>query len=39
MDLKIFLEDLFDKPIDLVTKQSLKPQIKQAVLQEAIDVT
>ena len=39
MDLKFFLEDLFNKPVDLVTKRSLKPQIQQAVLQEAIDVT
>jgi predicted nucleotidyltransferase len=39
MDLKFFLEDLFDKPVDLVTKRSLKPQISQSVLAEAIDVT
>ncbi|MBW4659567.1 MAG: nucleotidyltransferase family protein [Drouetiella hepatica Uher 2000/2452] len=39
MDLKFFLEDLFEKPVDLVTKRSLKPQIQQAVLHEAIDVT
>lgn len=39
MDLKFFLEDLFDKPVDLVTKRSLKPQISQTVLAEAIDVT
>lgn len=38
MDLKIFLEDLFEKPIDLVTKRSLKPQIRQTVLEESIDV-
>lgn len=39
MDLKFFLEDLFGKPVDLVTKRSLKPQISQVVLEEAIDVT
>ncbi|MBW4486511.1 MAG: nucleotidyltransferase family protein [Trichocoleus desertorum ATA4-8-CV12] len=39
MDLKFFLEDLFGKPVDLVTKRSLKPQISQTVLEEAIDVT
>ena len=39
MDLKFFLEDLLGKPVDLVTKRSLKPQIQQTVLQEAIDVT
>ncbi|HBC41845.1 MAG TPA: nucleotidyltransferase [Pseudanabaena sp.] len=38
MDLKIFLEDLFHKPVDLVTKRSLKSQIRQTVLEEAIDV-
>ena len=39
VDLKFFLEDLFGKPVDLVTKRSLKPQISQVVLEEAIDVT
>ena len=39
MDLKFFLEDLFDKPVDLVTKHSLKKEIRQQVLQETIDVT
>ena len=38
MDLKFFLEDLFHKPVDLVTKRSLKSQIRQTVLEEAIDV-
>ncbi|MEM8721819.1 MAG: nucleotidyltransferase family protein [Cyanobacteria bacterium P01_G01_bin.39] len=36
MDLKFFLEDLFNVPVDLVTKRSLKPEISQKVLQEAI---
>ncbi len=36
MDLKIFLEDLFGKPVDLVTKHSLKPQITDTVLEETI---
>ena len=39
MDLKFFLEDLFDLPVDLVTKRSLKKEISQKVLQEAIYVT
>jgi uncharacterized protein len=39
MDLKFFLEDLFGKPVDLVTRRSLKPQIRQTVLEEAINVT
>ena len=36
MDLKLFLEDLFDVPVDLVTRHSLKKEISQRVLQEAI---
>lgn len=39
MDLKLFLEDLFNMPVDLVTKRSLKKEISQKVLQEAIYVT
>jgi uncharacterized protein len=39
MNLKFFLEDLFNKPVDLVTKKSLKSQISESVLAEAIDVT
>ena len=39
MDLKFFLEDLFDMPVDLVTKRSLKKEISQRVLQEAVYVT
>lgn len=37
MDLKFFLEDLFGKPIDLMTKRSLKPQITETVFEEAIN--
>ncbi len=36
MDLKFFLEDLFDRPVDLVTKRSLKKEISETILQEAI---
>jgi predicted nucleotidyltransferase len=36
MDLKFFLEDLFEKKVDLVTKGSLKPQIADRVLAEVI---
>ncbi|MEL7076103.1 MAG: nucleotidyltransferase family protein [Cyanobacteria bacterium J06648_1] len=39
MDLKFFLEDLFQMPVDLVTKHFLKPEISQKVLEEAIYVT
>jgi uncharacterized protein len=38
MDSKFFLEDLFNKPVDLVTRKSLKSQIIETVLAEAIDV-
>ena len=39
MDLKIFLEDLFNKKIDLAIEDTLKPQIRQKIFEEAIDVT
>lgn len=39
MDLKFFLEDLFNKKVDLVTRRSLKPQLTEKVLKEAIYVT
>jgi hypothetical protein len=36
MDLKFFLEELFQKKIDLVIKDALKPQIKRIVLSDVI---
>jgi uncharacterized protein len=39
MDLKIFLEDLFGKKIDLAIGDTLKPQIRQKILEDAINVT
>ena len=39
MDLKFFLEDLFDKKIDLVIRDDLKPQIREKVLEETIHVS
>ena len=39
MGLKFYLEDLFDKKVDLVTRRSLKSQITENVLKEAIYVT
>lgn len=39
MDLKFFLEDLFNKPVDLVIEADLKPQLRETVLQQAIYVT
>jgi uncharacterized protein len=38
MDLKIFLEDLFGKKIDLAIEGSLKPRIRQKIVEEAVDV-
>ncbi len=34
MDLRIFLEDVFGKKIDLVIAQSIKPRLKPYVLKE-----
>ena len=35
-DLKEFLEEILDKKVDLVTVKSLKPQLKDKILKEAI---
>ncbi len=39
MDLKFFLEELFQRKVDLVIKEDLKPLIKDKVLQQAVYVT
>ena len=39
MNLKLYLEDLFNKPVDLVIKADLKPIIREKVLQEAVYVS
>lgn len=39
MDLKFFLEDLFNKKIDLVIRDDIKPQIKEKILGETIYVS
>ena len=36
MDLKFFLEDLFEKKVDLVLKDSIKPRLKNSILKEVI---
>lgn len=38
MRLKHHLEDLFDKPVDLVTRKSIKPIIREQILSELINV-
>ena len=36
MDLKAFLEDLFDRPVDLVLLDALKPALREGILEEAV---
>ena len=38
MDLKIFLEDLFGTSIDLVIKNDIKPQLRDRIIEEMVDV-
>jgi hypothetical protein len=39
INLKFFLEDLLDCPVDLVTHKALKPRLRPQVEREAIYVT
>jgi predicted nucleotidyltransferase len=36
MDLKFYLEELFQKPVDLVLADTLKPRIKPYVEREVV---
>ena len=36
MDLKLFLEELFDRPVDLVLADGIKPKLRAAILRDAI---
>jgi predicted nucleotidyltransferase len=38
MDLEFYLEDLLGAPVDLVTDQALRPQVRQAIEGELVDV-
>ncbi len=38
LDLKEFLENLFNRSVDLVTKRALKPLIKDKILNEVVYV-
>ena len=38
MDLKFFLEDLFQRPVDLVLTDAVKPRLRDSILKEAVDV-
>ncbi len=39
MDLKMFLEDLLGRPVDLATVRLLKPRVRARVLEEAVYVS
>ena len=39
MDLKLFLEDLLGRPIDLVTRRGLRPELRPRIAGELVDVT
>jgi predicted nucleotidyltransferase len=36
MDVKFFLEDLFDCPVDLVLEETIKPRLRPYILQEVM---
>jgi uncharacterized protein len=36
MDLKAYLEDLFDCPVDLVLANALKPRLREPILNETV---
>ena len=36
MDLKLFLEDLFDRPVDLVLADAIKPRLRGPILEDAV---
>lgn len=39
MDLKFLLEDLFERKVDLVIKEDIKPQIREGILKEIVYVS
>ena len=39
MDLKFFLEDLFERKVDLVIQADIKPQIREQILKEVVYVS
>jgi predicted nucleotidyltransferase len=36
MDLKFFLEELLDRPVDLVLRDAVKPRLREPILSEAV---
>jgi hypothetical protein len=39
MEVREFLEEILGRRVDLVTPGALKPQLREAILEEAIDAT
>jgi len=39
MDVKAFLEELFDRPVDLVLADALKPALREGILEETVYAT
>jgi len=38
MDLKFYLEGIFKKPVDIVMEKTIKPRLKQSILQNTLYV-
>ena len=38
MDLKLYLEELLQRPVDLVTRRALKPRLRDPIEREALRV-
>jgi predicted nucleotidyltransferase len=36
MDLKLFLENLFGRPVDLVIAEGIKPRLRESILREVV---
>ena len=37
VEIQLFLEDLLNRPVDLVTRASLVPELREGILREAVD--
>ena len=38
MDLKFYLEDIFEKPVDIVIEKTIKKRLKKTILQSTVYV-
>ncbi len=36
MDLKLFLEDLFGRSVDLVIAEGIKPRLRESILRDVV---